>query len=150
MWIYERKPQGFAAPDHISCVGPTSESVFIQLLLQDRNVGIKYQYSIPEAQAKIAEPDSYSWTHTDFGPCSSSCGGGYQSRDVMCNSRLTLAQVDDSLCDPNIKPANRQKCGQGECPARWSDSEWSKCSSPCGEEGNQTREIHCERVNPDG
>lgn len=28
-WHYERKPQGFAAPDHLSCIGATTEAVFV-------------------------------------------------------------------------------------------------------------------------
>lgn len=44
IWHYDRRPQGFAAPDHISCVGPISENVYLVLLYQDRNVGIDYEY----------------------------------------------------------------------------------------------------------
>lgn len=29
IWHYERRPQGFAAPDHISCLGPTNENVYL-------------------------------------------------------------------------------------------------------------------------
>lgn len=28
-WHYERKPRGFAAPDHLSCLGSTTEPVFL-------------------------------------------------------------------------------------------------------------------------
>lgn len=29
LWTYERKPNGFAAPDKISCLGPISEAVYL-------------------------------------------------------------------------------------------------------------------------
>lgn len=29
IWHYERTPQGFAAPDSITCIGPTSEAVYL-------------------------------------------------------------------------------------------------------------------------
>lgn len=29
LWSYERKPNGFAAPDKITCLGPTSEAIYL-------------------------------------------------------------------------------------------------------------------------
>lgn len=29
LWIYERKPNGFAAPDKITCAGPIAEAVYL-------------------------------------------------------------------------------------------------------------------------
>lgn len=29
LWTYERKPNGFAAPDKITCLGPISEAVYL-------------------------------------------------------------------------------------------------------------------------
>lgn len=149
-WHYERKPQGLAAPDHLSCMGPTTESIYIVLLYQDRNVGIQYEYSIPESKMKTTEPDSYSWTFGPFEPCSTSCGGGFQTRNVTCNNRSTLELVDDSLCDATTKPADSQRCGQQECAPRWSEGRWEKCSKPCGEGGKQTRTVQCEQVSSTG
>lgn len=149
-WHYDRKPQGFAAPDHLTCIGPTTEAIYIVLLYQDTNVGIKYEYSVPENAIKSDEPDSYAWTHTAFGPCSVSCGSGFQTRSVTCNSRTTLEQVDDSLCDETIKPADTAQCGQEECAPRWVEGPWGKCSKPCGTEGKQERTVHCEKVEATG
>lgn len=33
-WTYERKPNGFAAPDRLSCLGPTSEPVYLVVCLR--------------------------------------------------------------------------------------------------------------------
>lgn len=148
-WTYERKPQGFSAPDRLSCLGPTTEPIFLVLLYQDRNVGIQYEYSIPDSNLHKT-PDSYTWSQTDFTPCSVSCGGGTQTRSIVCNSRLTLETVDDSLCDASTKPSDIQKCGLEECAPKWNEGEWSKCSKSCGEDGKQNRTVKCERVAANG
>ncbi|XP_053670896.1 papilin [Anopheles nili] len=149
-WHYERRPQGFAAPDRLTCLGPTTESVYLVLLSQDRNVGVNYEYSVSSKSAPVDEPDSYSWMHTAFEPCTVSCGGGVQTRNVTCNSRSSLREVDEGLCNSSDKPATSQKCGQQSCPPRWFEGPWSNCSHPCGSEGKQTREVYCERVAEDG
>ncbi|XP_053682403.1 papilin [Sabethes cyaneus] len=149
-WHYERKPQGFAAPDKLTCLGPTSESVYLVLLSQDRNVGVTYEYSIASKTAPIDEPDSYSWTYTPFDDCSAVCGGGVQYRNVTCNSRTTLKQVEESLCDAASKPTESQRCGQEACPPQWHEGSWGNCSLPCGSEGKQTRDVHCQRVSAEG
>ncbi|XP_035782943.1 papilin-like isoform X2 [Anopheles albimanus] len=149
-WHYERRPQGFAAPDRLTCLGPTTESVYLVLLAQDRNVGVQYEYSVSSASAPVDEPDSYSWMYTEFQPCTVSCGGGVQSRNVTCNSKSSLREVDEGLCNANEKPTTTQKCGQQACPPRWFEGPWSNCSKPCGTEGKQTREVYCERLSADG
>lgn len=150
IWHYDRRPQGFAAPDHITCVGPTSEPVYLVLLYQDRNVGIRYEYSVPEASAHLAEPDSYSWTYKPFGTCSVSCGGGFQTREVTCNSRTTLEEVDAELCDLVTKPGDTQQCGQESCPPRWTETPFGKCSASCGDNGTQSRTVQCQRISSSG
>ncbi|XP_021693567.1 papilin isoform X5 [Aedes aegypti] len=149
-WHYERRPQGFAAPDKLTCLGPTSEAVYLVLLSQDRNVGVSYEYSVPSQAAPVDEPDTYSWTYTPYEPCSASCGGGIQHRNVTCNSRTTLKQVEEGLCDATARPAESQKCALEACPPQWSEGPWSNCSMPCGSEGKQTRDVHCEQVNAEG
>ncbi|XP_058455705.1 papilin isoform X3 [Malaya genurostris] len=149
-WHYERRPQGFAAPDKLTCLGPTSESVYLVLLSQDRNVGVSYEYSVASKSAPVDEPDSYSWTYSPFDNCSAVCGGGVQHRNVTCNSRTTLKQVEEGLCDAGSKPTDSQRCGKEACPPRWVEAAWGNCSMPCGSEGKQTRDVHCERVSAEG
>lgn len=150
VWHYDRRPQGFAAPDHITCLGPTDEAIYLVLLYQDPNVGVHYEYSIPESIASQTEPDSYTWTHGPFGPCSASCGGGIQSRSVTCNSRNTLRKVDKNLCEGQNKPTETQQCALESCPPNWSEGDWSRCNAPCGENGNQIRSVQCEEVDSRG
>lgn len=150
IWHYDRKPQGFAAPDHLICMGPISEPVYLVLLYQDTNVGIRYEYSVPESSAHLSEPETYAWTFTDFRPCSATCGGGVQTRTVTCNGRTNLTRVDDELCDVSNKPNESQTCGKGACPANWLEGPFGKCSAPCGNNGTQTRTVTCEKVLENG
>lgn len=120
------------------------------MLSQDRNVGVHYEYSVPEAAAHLTEPDTYIWTFSPYGDCSAKCGSGVQTRRITCNSQKTLKPVDDSLCSSTEKPSETQPCGQQTCPPQWTESEWSRCSAPCGGTGNQTREVKCEEISSNG
>lgn len=105
---------------------------------------------MPEGSAHLTEPDTYSWTYTTFSGCSNTCGGGFQTRTVTCNSRTTLEQVDGGLCDQSVKPSDSQQCGQESCPPRWAEGPYTKCSASCGNNGTQTREVTCEHVSSTG
>lgn len=146
LWHYDRKPQGFAAPDHITCHGPTSEPVYLVLLYQDRNVGIDYEYSVPERTAHRTEPEIYTWSFKEFNACTATCGGGVQQREVLCVSQTTMVQVDETLCDVASRPVDQQHCAQTACPPKWVEGEFEKCSKPCGEDGTQQRAVRCEQV----
>lgn len=151
IWHYDRRPQGFAAPDHITALGPTTEIVYLVLLYQDRNVGVHYEYSVPQATAKSTESETYDWTFAPYGTCSATCGGGVQTRRIMCNSRTSLKEVDPILCDGSNKPPETQACAQETCPPKWIENEWSKCSAPCGSgNGTQTREVKCAEISSTG
>lgn len=150
VWHYERRVQGFAAPDRLTAIGPTTEGVYLVLLTQDRNVGIDYEYSMPSNIAPVEQPESYVWTFTEFTPCSVTCGGGTQTRNVSCNARNSMEEVDPTLCDANERPAEVNRCMHVPCPPRWVEGKWSKCSAPCGENGTQSRIVQCERATADG
>ncbi|XP_043274071.1 papilin [Venturia canescens] len=143
---YARDPQGFSAPDTITALGPTTEAIYIVLLYQDRNVGVNYEYSIPKKFSQQADPDSYTWVTDEFSECSSTCGGGYKSRRVMCVKRRDNAPVDDNLCDRQLEPDDTELCGNDPCPSEWVANEWGPCSKQCGEGGERTREIKCEQI----
>lgn len=142
IWHYERRPQGFSAPDKITCHGPTSEAVYLVLLYQDRYVGIEYEYSVPKNVHKT-ETDIYIWSYKPYSQCSQKCGGGTQTRLVLCVNKQSFEEADSNLCDINLKPAEEQICGNEDCPPTWSVSEFGNCSQPCGTNGTQTRSVQC-------
>ncbi|XP_013170735.1 PREDICTED: papilin isoform X4 [Papilio xuthus] len=144
-WHYERSQQGFAAPDKLRCLGPTTEPLYLSLLLQDENVGIEYEYSLPAALAPPSN-QQYNWVHGEFSPCSATCGGGTQTRQVTCRSREELEVVEDSLCDTGLKPVTDQTCNTDPCPPGWVEEPWGPCSKPCGEGGTRSRQVYCEKI----
>nr|XP_023024406.1 papilin-like [Leptinotarsa decemlineata] len=146
---YERSPQEFAAPDIITALGPTDESLFFVLLYQDSDVPISYTYSLP-TNVPPPSTETYSWNYDDFTPCSATCGGGYQFRNVTCAGRNSLEPVDRSLCDSNTEPEAKRRCSEIPCQAQWIPYPWKECSAPCGEGGVQERDIFCQQIVSNG
>ncbi|XP_066569266.1 A disintegrin and metalloproteinase with thrombospondin motifs 13 [Amia ocellicauda] len=75
-----------------------------------------------------------SWEVGEFGPCSTSCGGGEAVRPVWCVRRegeLTV-QLPFSDCPGDSAPHSTSSCNTQQCPARWRVSEVGECSALCG------------------
>nr|CAB3245037.1 fibrillin-1-like [Phallusia mammillata] len=66
----------------------------------------------------------------EFGPCTQTCGGGYQSR----NRSVTVK----AKCGGDCLPEKYQACATQDCLQKCLWSNWSKCSVTCGN-GTQTR-----------
>ncbi|CAB4028007.1 A disintegrin and metallo ase with thrombospondin motifs 9 [Paramuricea clavata] len=92
---------------------------------------------------KKCEPQNnrYKWFATSFSPCSTTCGGGIQSRMVICVNE-SERQVPSRNCDSENKPPKVTVCNNEECLPQWSVGHWSECSTSCGE-GVQTRTVAC-------
>eukprot|EP01025_Chloroclados_australasicus_P021892 TRINITY_DN22835_c0_g2_i1.p1 TRINITY_DN22835_c0_g2~~TRINITY_DN22835_c0_g2_i1.p1 ORF type:complete len:1682 (+),score=79.53 TRINITY_DN22835_c0_g2_i1:98-5047(+) len=75
----------------------------------------------------------------EYGPwssCSANCGGGVQSRSVICIS-------DDQSCS---SVEDQKICNSRDCSMYiWNVSKWTKCSKDCGG-GIQTRTVSCRSV----
>lgn len=60
-------------------------------------------------------PYTYSWVIGNYGTCSKTCGGGTQTRTVVCKRDQDGAFVGDNLC-PQPKPGTSQACNTQSCP----------------------------------
>ncbi len=47
-----------------------------QLLYQERNIGVEYEYSVMNGTVISTDPDGYRWLYDEFSNCSATCGGG--------------------------------------------------------------------------
>lgn len=95
-------------------------------------------------QCNIDPCPVYTWQAGTWGPCSTTCNGGNQTRTVNCYSSAGNVIVPTG-CDDAMKPATSQGCNTDPCTvvARWVSGPWSTCTMTCGG-GTQTRSITCQ------
>lgn len=63
--------------------------------------------------------------------CSSSCGGGVQTRRVVCKQRTAVGsdlELPATFC-PSESPPVQQACGRRDCPPDWVAAGWSQVGS---------------------
>ncbi|XP_032325104.1 LOW QUALITY PROTEIN: thrombospondin type-1 domain-containing protein 4 [Camelus ferus] len=66
----------------------------------------------PSQQSCHLKPCGAKWFSTEWSMCSKSCQGGFRVREVRCLSDdMTLS----SLCDPQLKPGERETCNPQDC-----------------------------------
>ncbi|XP_016105374.1 A disintegrin and metalloproteinase with thrombospondin motifs 20-like [Sinocyclocheilus grahami] len=86
------------------------------------------------------------WHVAGRSDCSSKCGPGYRTLDVLCmryiqNKRLS-ERMEARACAELPKPQTREGC-HGDCLLKsWQYSAWSQCSKSCGH-GVRTRQAYC-------
>ncbi|NWR97452.1 PPN protein, partial [Motacilla alba] len=135
---YDRGSEGDVAPELLHARGPTTEPLVIELISQEPNTGVQYEYYLPlQGQAS-----GYSWSYSSWSECSSECGGGFQSRLVFCTIDNEI--YPDYMCKNKPQPDNNRTCGHQPCPQtkRWKTGEWGSCSATCGG-GTQSRSVYC-------
>ncbi|KAJ0001900.1 hypothetical protein NQD34_001696 [Periophthalmus magnuspinnatus] len=104
---------------------------------------------LPQVRPCNSHPCQYRWVTGEWGSCSVTCGKGLQQREVGCVYQLqngSLIHTRDLYCQSG-KPPGVQACEGRLCLNVWEASEWSKCSSDCGE-GVRSRTVLC--TNPQG
>ncbi|XP_027945697.1 papilin isoform X1 [Eumetopias jubatus] len=140
---YERGAEGDLAPERLLARGPTSEPLVIELLSQEPNPGVHYEYHLALGSPR----PGFRWSHGSWSDCSAECGGGHQSRPVFCTTDDEV--YPDHMCQHQLRPADRRPCSTHPCPQtkRWKTGPWSPCSASCGG-GSQSRSVYC--VSSDG
>ncbi|XP_063803739.1 papilin isoform X2 [Pseudophryne corroboree] len=135
---YYRGSEGDLAPEVLTARGPTTEPLVIELIGQETNRGIQYEYYLPNQ----GEMDDYQWSYGSWSECSAECGGGYQSRLVFCT--IDNEAYPDVMCRDTPAPPNNRTCSTQPCPQtkRWKVGEWGPCSATCGG-GTQARSVYC-------
>ncbi|NXK36481.1 ATS13 metalloproteinase, partial [Piprites chloris] len=100
----------------------------------------------PESRMEVCDvsPCPPRWKVTPAGPCSSSCGLGLAVQLVTCVQIHQGKEVlqEEHLCPVAEKPPTSVPCVIRTCSYEWSFSEWSECSTSCGN-GIQTRRDFC-------
>eukprot|EP00062_Callorhinchus_milii_P017436 gi/632969865/ref/XP_007901320.1/ PREDICTED: A disintegrin and metalloproteinase with thrombospondin motifs 12-like [Callorhinchus milii] len=131
--------------ENLTAPGPTKEPVWIQLLFQETNPGIRYEYTIKKDtdEENTIRQLVFSWEYGLWTRCSALCGTGVRRQIVRCVEK-TSGVVEDRFCNPRSRPDNKQqKCNEPDCPARWWAGEWQKCSKACGFSGVKKRTVLC-------
>uniref|UniRef100_A0A671Y0Q7 ADAM metallopeptidase with thrombospondin type 1 motif, 12 n=1 Tax=Sparus aurata TaxID=8175 RepID=A0A671Y0Q7_SPAAU len=130
--------------ENLTAPGPIRQPVMLQLLFQEKNPGIKYEYTIKKTKEtgnEVIEP-LYRWRHGAWTDCSTTCGIG-----LCCVLHQKHILYTGSLCDQESRPEDRhRKCKTVDCPARWWVGGWQQCSSTCGSEGVRKRTVLCVRT----
>ena len=82
------------------------------------------------------------WLAGNWTQCSATCGTGYQSRQIWCDSD-GIVVADDDCSRYGSKPDSERRCQGSDCPF-WRPGPWSQCSQSCGPEAVRHREVWCQ------
>ncbi|MED6282740.1 hypothetical protein CHARACLAT_001472 [Characodon lateralis] len=121
------------------------EPLWIQLLFQETNPGVRYEYTVRQ---NLSEDDDnprpfYFWKYGSWTECSITCGRGVQRQIVYCVEKTT-GIAEEHFCDPFTRPDDNQtSCYRDPCPAIWWVGNWNKCSASCGSLGQAVRTVLC-------
>ncbi|XP_042598799.1 papilin isoform X3 [Cyprinus carpio] len=135
---YQRGTEGDKTPEIITGRGPTTEPLVIELITQEDNEGVEYEYYLPNGRSM----EGYYWSYGSWSACSKECGSGYQSRLVFCT--FDDEAYSDYLCASFPRPLSNRTCNEQQCPQTrsWVTGEWNPCPVTCGG-GLQVRRVEC-------
>jgi hypothetical protein len=100
---------------------------------------------VPASQACNTAPcPIYSWSSSQWGACSVTCGSGEQTRVNSCvdNAINPPGPVTNVALCTQTPPALNQSCGLPCITYSYKTDSWSACSVTCGS-GTQTRAVTC-------
>ncbi|XP_056591435.1 A disintegrin and metalloproteinase with thrombospondin motifs 9 isoform X1 [Triplophysa dalaica] len=116
--------------------------------------------SKPESVQACQQQECASWQVGSWGPCTSTCGPGYQRRAVKCVVSSYGTVMDDMECNAATRPTDTQDCELSQCPVthpvapetkamsypglktQWRFGSWTPCSATCGK-GSRMRYVSC-------
>lgn len=134
-------------PETLEADGPLLEELVLEILVQDENPGVQYEYTLPQPHDHKVEgqstpqPVNYTWS-LSVSSCSESCAGGRKSVSAICQKNFE-EEVDPKFCADLLKPATGEfPCNEHPCEPRWVTEEWGECSKQCGG-GKKRRRIRC-------
>ncbi|XP_046367017.1 A disintegrin and metalloproteinase with thrombospondin motifs 16-like isoform X2 [Haliotis rufescens] len=157
----------YSNPETLESDGPLGEDLVLEMLVQDRNPGIVYEYTIPKTPAELRLTPAtttstttttttttttmppqpirpkvlYTWS-VSVSSCTEPCAGGKKNVTASCRRDLQV-EVDNKYCDVRRKPKTGLfPCNAQPCSPRWSAEAWHTCTKPCGS-GKQIRKITC-------
>uniref|UniRef100_A0A3Q3H211 Papilin a, proteoglycan-like sulfated glycoprotein n=1 Tax=Labrus bergylta TaxID=56723 RepID=A0A3Q3H211_9LABR len=135
---YQRGAEGDNVPETIIGRGPTTEPLVVELISQEPNQGVEYEFYLPNGRSR----EGYYWSFGSWSSCSKECGLGYQSRLVFCT--IDNESYPDYLCASLPRPQTNRTCNPHPCPQvrSWRTGEWNTCSVTCGG-GSQVRRVEC-------
>ncbi|KAM7403602.1 hypothetical protein PAMA_004178 [Pampus argenteus] len=138
MLYYQRGAEGDNIPETIIGRGPTTEPLVVELISQEPNQGVEYEFYLPNGRSR----DGYYWSFGSWSSCTKECGSGYQSRLVFCT--IDNESYPDYLCASLPRPQSNRTCNPHPCPQvnSWKTGEWNTCSVTCGG-GSQVRSVQC-------
>jgi hypothetical protein len=93
----------------VSCVDGTGTPV------PDANCGNSGPKPATTASCNPGACPTYTWVPGSYSACNVTCGGGVQSRTIICVDGLGH-QVNNSLCDPATMPSTTLTCNTQACP----------------------------------
>ncbi|XP_042565154.1 A disintegrin and metalloproteinase with thrombospondin motifs 16 [Clupea harengus] len=130
-------------PESLTASGPTNETLVVEILLQGRNPGIQWEYSLNQSHVEQRTPPKHNYTWAIVrSTCSATCAGGTMTTKIACYRDLRV-QVNTSFCNPRSRPSSGTvQCNTQPCPPSWSVGSWGLCSRTCGE-ADQSREVEC-------
>jgi len=81
---------------------------------------VEYEYSIASTafQDSKVRGEKYEWMAGSWSDCSEACGGGTQTRTVVCRAASTKEITSDRLCVEDEKPTSQEDCNVEECKVR--------------------------------
>ncbi|KAM6961334.1 papilin [Aplochiton taeniatus] len=138
MLYYQRGVEGDSTPETVIGRGPTTEPLVFELIAQEANQGVEFEYYLPTGRSR----EGYYWSFGSWSVCSKECGSGYQSRLVFC--AIDNEAYPEYLCASLPQPQSNRTCNPQLCPQvqSWKTGEWNVCSVTCGG-GSQIRSVQC-------